>query len=134
MTLICGIPNAGKTTYAKRFENVINFDRVKGTNKQMRERVLEMVKENPSAVVEGVYHKAEDRRNLIKAAGSGKVIWLDTPTDECVRREKAYRKRPTLLVEACARHFEPPTLDEGWDEIIIIRGNDEQRINRQTED
>lgn len=134
MILICGIPNAGKTTYAKRFDNVINFDRVKGTNKQMRERVLEMVKENPSVVVEGVYHKAEDRINLIKASGGGKVIWLDTPTEVCVERELSYRKRPTLLVESCAKHFEPPTFDEGWDEIIIIRGNDEQCYYRQKQD
>lgn len=124
MILICGIPNAGKTTYAKRFDNVINFDRVKGTNRQMHERVLEMVKNNPSAVIEGVYNKAEDRKKLVQACGGGKVIWLNTPVDECIRREEAYRKRPILIVESCAKHFEPPTYDEGWDEIIIIGGDD----------
>ena len=124
MILICGIPNAGKTTYAKRFENVINFDRVKGTKVQMLERVLEMVKADPSVVVEGVYNKAEQRRQLVEAAGGGgTVVWLNTPVDECVRREEAYRKRPTILVEACAKHFEPPTYSEGWDEIIIIGDN-----------
>ena len=39
------------------------------------------------------------------------------------------------LVEYHARAFEPPALDEGWDEIIIMRGNDvAERICRQAED
>lgn len=131
MILICGIPNAGKTTFAKQFDNVINFDRVKGTNRQMRERVLEMVRDNPTAVVEGVYNKAEDRRNLVKASGGGIVIWLNTNVNECVRRELSYRKRPTHLVEACAKHFEPPTYDEGWDEIIIIEDNNDKGFSNK---
>lgn len=121
MILVCGIPNAGKTTYAKSLGEFIEFDRVGGTNAQMRVKVLDMVKENPSVIVEGVYGNAGDRRRLAEAAGGGKCIWLDTPVETCVEREESYRHRPTELVRACAKHFEPPTYDEGWDEIEIIR-------------
>ena len=30
MILICGIPNAGKTTYSQRYSDVIHFDEVRG--------------------------------------------------------------------------------------------------------
>lgn len=124
MRLICGIPNAGKTTYSKQFENVVEFDRVKGTNRQMREKVLEMVGENPDLTVEGVYGKAEDRRLLVNTAKGSRntCIWLDTPLETCVERENAYRHRSEHLVVCSHEHFEPPTYAEGWDEIIILRG------------
>lgn len=132
MILIIGIPNAGKTTYSKRYTNVVHFDSVMGTNQQMRERVIEMVKNAPDLVVEGVYDKASDRKKLVEAANvSSKCIWLDTPVETCLIREREYRKRPEGLVVLAHNSFEPPTFDEGWDEIIIIRGDNEQRINRK---
>ena len=124
MVLIIGIPNAGKTTYSKRYTNVVHFDSVLGTNKQMREKVVEMVRNDPHLVVEGVYDKAIDRKNLVEVANTpSKCIWLDTSMDICLKRERAYRKRPEDLVVLAHNAFEPPTLDEGWDEIIIIRGD-----------
>ena len=123
MILVCGIPNAGKTTYSKRFEGAVEFDRVGGTNRQMREKVLGMVRENHDLVVEGVYGKAADRRLLVEAAGGArnKCIWIDTPLETCVQRENEYRHRSEHLVVCSHEHFEPPTLDEGWDEIEVIR-------------
>ena len=122
MILVCGIPNAGKTTFSKQFGNVVEFDRVGGTNRQMREKVLGMVRENPNLVVEGVYGKAADRRLLVEAANGAynKCIWLDTPLETCVERENSYRRRPEHLVVLSHKHFESPTLDEGWDEIEVI--------------
>lgn len=123
MILICGIPNAGKTTFSKQFGNVVEFDRVGGTNRQMREKVLDMVRDNPNIVVEGVYGKAEDRKLLVEAANGAynKCIWLDTPLETCVERENAYRHRSEHLVICSHNHFEPPTPNEGWDEIEVIR-------------
>ena len=36
------------------------------------------------------------------------------------RREKKFRQRPDTIVTAHAKAFEPPTKEEGWDEIIVI--------------
>lgn len=83
-------------------------------------------------IIEGIYDTAERRKSLLNAfKGDGQKIcvWLDTPLDVIDGRFNP-KHRPHNLPHP----FEPPTLDEGWDEIIIIRGNDEQRINRQTED
>lgn len=133
MVLITGIPNAGKTTYSKKYDSVIHFDEVKG-GRHRRDKVIEAVQTDNSIVVEGVYEKADDRKRLVEASNERNVcIWIDTPLEECLSRERKYRHRGQHLVIWANEAYEPPTLSEGWDEIIIIRGNDEQRINRQTE-
>lgn len=125
--LICGLPRAGKTTYSKRFEKdyrVLHLDDYGGNiNGHMRcNRRADALKD---VVIEGVYNRAEWRKSLIIPHGDSykKCIWLDTPI-EVKRSRHGYSPH-------CEYDFEPPTLDEGWDEIIIIRGDDEQRISRQ---
>lgn len=125
--LICGIPNAGKTTYSEKYDNVIHLDdfRDLGSRKAFQEirRLLSRTKED--AVVEGVYGSAQLRKELLRACHhqDQKIcIWLDTDVAECIRRELAYRKRPIGIVYGHHHGFEPPSLEEGWDEIIHIEG------------
>ena len=128
MILITGIPNAGKTTYSQKYDNVIHFDEVKG-GRHRRDKVIESVKDDNILVVEGVYEKAKDRKALIDASNTHNTcIWIDTPLDVCLDREGKYRHRGKHLVIWADEAYEPPTLSEGWDEIIIIRGEHEQRI------
>ena len=131
-TLICGLPNAGKTTYSAQFDNVVHIDEV--ISNKRGAVVVEMIQSADDMCLEGVFPLA-DRRKMYREAYGGegtRCIWLDTPYEECVRRENRGRKE--IIFKNCLAFFEPPTLEEGWDEIIIIRGNNEQRINRQTED
>ena len=77
-------------------------------------------------VVEGIYDTAELRTELLnsyKGQGEKICVWLDTPLD--VIKSRFFHVPPKHPYP-----FEPPTLDEGWDEIIIIRGDDEQRISK----
>ena len=122
LTLICGLPRAGKTTYSERFDDVIHLDTF-GVYQGVIHRVRS---KNGDVVVEGVYHTRYNRECLVRAYGGVgcRCIWLDTP-QEVRRTRKGWCER-------CDYPFEPPTLEEGWDEIIIIRGDDEQRINRKT--
>lgn len=122
MILIIGIPNSGKTTYSSQFENVIHFDDVKGTNKQMREWVLDAVQKDNGLCVEGVYADPVDRKKLVEASNEKNTcIWLDTPLDVCLKREQEGRNRSDHLVIWAAEDFKPPTYEEGWDEIITIK-------------
>ena len=115
LTLICGLPNAGKTTYSQRFENVIHLDEERRTS-----AVCDKVRGMDEAVVEGGFNTAEKRGRLRSSYdGYTRLIWLDTPLDECIRRED--RGRPEFILRNAAKHFEPPTYDEGWDEIEVIR-------------
>ncbi|MBO7733980.1 MAG: hypothetical protein J6S67_15555 [Methanobrevibacter sp.] len=120
MILICGIPNAGKTTYSSLFKKVIHCDDVTGRNQLVK--IVAMVKDDPEICVEGVYEKAEDRKKLVDACSKkSKCIWLDTPLDECIKREINGRNRSVHMVQWSSEDFEPPTYDEGWDEIEVIK-------------
>lgn len=130
ITLICGVGRAGKTTYSQSFGKVIHLDSM-GTIPQRFVNVINALTDE-DVIVEGVYETSTLRAELLQAyKGKGSVcIWLDTP--EPLVRERL--KKDGIPISHKHFDFEPPTLSEGWDEIIIIRGNDEQRINRQTED
>lgn len=121
LTLICGLPRAGKTTYAERFDDVIHLD----TSGAYQGVIRRIKRKDGDIIVEGVYRLIRERKNLIDAYhGDGaKCIWLDTP-DEVRRSRKGWDK-------FCDKPFEPPTFEEGWDEIIVIRGDDYvERSNR----
>ena len=126
LTLICGLPRAGKTTYSKRYEGtckVVHLDDYGGGDKGHAQCTGAVTSDD--IVVEGIYHTARWRKNLIqKYSGDWKkCIWLDTPIEVKKKRHGYCAK--------CEYYFEPPTYDEGWDEIIVIRGDDnEQRSSR----
>ena len=116
-TLICGLPNAGKTTYSKRFENVLHLDdfprnKFLNCNKAVAESVGDVV-------VEGIYNLRIRRKKLLESVKDGKkvCIWIDTPTEECIRREDRGRQ-PHIVTQL---PMQPPTYEEGWDEIVVIR-------------
>lgn len=122
MILICGIPDAGKTTYSQRFPDVIHYDDVKG-GRRRRQLVIDMVRENPTICVEGVYGSAQDRSDLVMASNvENTCIWLNTPEDVCIERELNGRRRSMSghMIKWAAEEFEPPTYDEGWDKIEVI--------------
>lgn len=124
LTLICGIPNAGKTTYSQRYDNVIHLDDMPKASQFDRCKQLAS-QTSGDVVVEGVYVTSKKRKELVKACAdkSPRVcIWLDTPLEECRERERKYRNRPMMLVDKHNEILEAPTLDEGWDEIIVIKG------------
>ena len=116
LTLICGIPNAGKTTYSQKYDNVIHLDDVQRTSV-----ICEMVANEEDVCVEGAFLDSRRRRKIADAYKGKKVcIWLNTPLDECIAREN--RGRQKGLFRVCAEGFEPPTYAEGWDEIEVIHG------------
>lgn len=131
MILIIGIPNAGKTQYSLRYENVIHFDDVWSRN--VYQYLADEVKRNNDICIEGVLGKASNRKILVSESKTKNTcIWLDTPLEICLDRERSGRKRSDHLVIWANYEFEPPTLDEGWDEIVIIRGDDNvERISRE---
>lgn len=120
LLLICGYPNAGKTTYSQKFDNVIHLDDYKHPSKICKE-----VSTMTNVVVEGIYLTNKMRVQLLSAYQGKykKCIFLDVPLSECIKRET--RGRKSFVFENFAKSFEPPTLDEGWDEIVIIKNENE---------
>lgn len=122
LLLICGIPNAGKTTYSKRYDNVIHLDDMVGSNKFGQCNRIASAADG-DAVVEGVYITKHRRKELLEACAdkSPKIcVWLDAPLEECIRRERNYRKRPAFVVTSNHEMSQIPSLDEGWDKTVIV--------------
>lgn len=119
MILICGIPNAGKTTYANQYKDVTHYDDI---SKFKRKDRISFYK--TANIIEGIYNSVRSRKCILDVwsirKGQKICIWLNTPKEECIRREHNYRQRPDGLVLAHAQAFEPPTYAEGWDLIIIV--------------
>ena len=126
MVLICGIPNAGKTTFSKKYENVIHVDDFAKIRKERGDKKLTLgdfvAEASEDICVEGVMWRKANRESLVKRCGKKRkvCIWLDTPLEICIERETRGRSR--VFFEHEYAHFEPPTYSEGWDEIIIIHG------------
>lgn len=120
--LICGRSRAGKTTYSKQFEKVIHLDFCGGPLSCYDHALEKIADQQGDVIIEGVYNTAERRKALLNAyQGNDKklCIWLDTPLN--IIEERAKKSHMPVCIPTL---FEPPTLDEGWDEIIIIRGDD----------
>lgn len=121
LTLICGLPRAGKTTYAEQFDNVIHLDTSGAYN-----GVLNRLKcKSGDIIIEGVYHQAKQRKQIIQTYnGEGfKCIWINTPK-EIRQKRKGYDK-------FCDFPFEPPTYKQGWDQIIIIENDKETILDKE---
>lgn len=117
LTLICGLPNAGKTTYSQKFQNVLHADDYTNTDD-----LLKLVSKNIKNIcVEGIFMTHYSRKRLLNVYNGNKTkcIFIDTPLDICLKREN--RKRLLQVIRNCSDIFEPPTYSEGWDEIEIIK-------------
>ena len=112
ITLICGYPRAGKTTFSERFKKAIHLD-----TDGLYDGVLRKTKHRTDdVVVEGVYNRQRQRMALLSAyKGEGcRCIWIMTSKE--IRQQRTGRRIHDVP-------FEPPTYSEGWDVIIIIRSN-----------
>ena len=117
ITLICGRPRAGKTTYSKRFENVIHLDDSRFRSLEDRydwvlDRICGM---KGDVVIDGIYSTPEQRKKLLHSySGTGsKCIWIDTDINIISQRYGVFKRPPYP--------FTAPSYDEGWDEIIVIK-------------
>ena len=125
LTMICGLPNAGKTTFSKRFDNALHQDDIGAIS-----YIIDRIEQMDDVIIEGYFGRKNERDRVRKShKGYTKCIFLDISVEESIRRED--RNRHPQILRNASRSFEPPTLDEGWDEIVIIRGEYEQRYSRQ---
>lgn len=116
LTLICGRPRSGKTTYSQRYDcTVLHADYLQtwGVVRKIKE-----LPEDADVVVDGVYRHEEERLILLSAyKGSRKTcIWLDTPEEIRATRHGYHRFQN--------QPFDEPTLAEGWDTVMINRNGE----------
>ena len=133
--VICGIQGSGKTTLAKQL--VFKHDAVlysydtfpKGhcsndAHPVMYERMVQDLKKGKAIVCDDLNITKENRQTLLNALCSvefKKVLHImQTPLELCIKRnrKRGYGRLPDIVLRHCYEKYEPPTLDEGWDEII----------------
>lgn len=129
LIIFCGSPASGKTTLSKQIteeQNAIrlSFDEMHlFQHKELIPYIVETLQNNQNVVADAVFSRLSHRKLILDATKSINcrriLIYMNTPLEECVRRNA---QRPNPLPEFMVRDiyhtFEPPTLDEGWDEIL----------------
>lgn len=129
--LFCGTPGSGKTTRSKQMAEQHNAERISFDERHclrhidMIPPILEALTNEKNVVADSVFTRVKQRTAILDAIKDfpcKKVLMvMSTPLDECLRRNANRNNRlPDFVVEAIHQSFEQPTLEEGWDEIIVI--------------
>jgi predicted kinase len=95
---------------------------------RQRRVVAELLAKGRSVVVDNTNPGAEERAPLVAAARAAGVpvraVWIDTPPETCLERNAAREGRarvPLVGVHATLRRLVPPSLEEGFDRVDVVR-------------
>lgn len=128
--VMCGIPGSGKTTESRRLAEEygllrFSFDEMKCyTSHQFLQPVIAALLEGKNVIMDSTHLRKKGRKAILKAVANipcRKVcIFMNTPFNECLYRNANREARiPDMMMESIYKTTEKPTLEEGWDEIII---------------
>jgi tRNA uridine 5-carbamoylmethylation protein Kti12 len=139
--MISGIPGSGKTTLAHQLAeqhtaDVHSYDDLPGANtkesmdgsvkRAWLEAISADLKAGKSVVCDGLNLTRKDRKEVLSVVSDipcKKVLVVKVvPLETCLLRNAQRKARlPDFVLEQSARKLEPPTPDEGWDEILISK-------------
>ncbi len=140
--VMVGIPGSGKSTYAMKLQNEgavrVSLDDIrnklfeetgsKTESKVFSEGLKQMKKaldEGKDIVCDSTNVTPEKRKSYFKVAKQydAKIVavFVNTDKKECLERNskrEGNAKVPAVAIHTSAKRLTPPTLDEGFDEII----------------
>ena len=130
--VLCAPSGAGKTTFSYQLVEQYNtvrysFDEMKCfKHSDLIKPIIESINKGESVVVDALYSKIRFRKELLQAINNTNCkkicVYFKTSLEECLNRiakRSGCEKLPDFIVKDIYNRFEPPTLDEGWDEIIL---------------
>lgn len=130
--VMCGVPGSGKTTTSKKMAEEHGLERF--SFDEMRCFRLESfmlpaitaLEEGKSVVLDTVNLRVNVRKKVLQALADVPckkvVVYMDTPLDECIRRNAGREVHlPEHVIQSLYRSLQTPTLDEGWDEVQEVR-------------
>ena len=133
-TLICGVPNSGKTTYSKLFSPIYHSeDFFRGNYEQQFVDCNKFLSTlDFDFYIEGTYNTIAFRKELLEACKHHKYkqcIYREISLETSLKRERRGRCLSSLKI--AYKMLAPPTLDEGWEEIIVIHEDGTETIQKR---
>lgn len=130
LIILCGAPGSGKSTLSKKLAQEqtltrLSMDELKFLlHSELLPLVTKSLQSGKNVIVDALYTKLKWREAILEATKDFQckrtLIFVNTPLDECIRRNKGRENAlPDFVIEDIYNSIEPPTLDEGWDEIIL---------------
>ena len=133
--VMCGVPASGKTTFSKQLAETygltrFSYDEMRCFDlRDLMKPTIKALEEGQNVIVDNVNNRISGRKqilNYVLDISCKKIlIFMDTSLEECIKRN-SFRQYPLpdYFINGIHHALQPPTLDEGWDEIIVIN-NDE---------
>mgnify|MGYP003296289761 CR=1 FL=1 len=148
LIMLIGIPGSGKTTYSKELKvkydaEVISSDKVRQTYKGIDEKdvfptvyklCIEELKEGRNVIIDATHITPKVRKRSFDALDQYGInyekvaIYIETSVEECARRVEIRNQDPNELflpvdvVYSYGNNIIPPSKEEGFSEIHIIKG------------
>jgi predicted kinase len=136
LVVLVGLQGSGKSTWAGHnvagTHVVVSKDHwPNAPRREARQRrvVAELLADGHSVVVDNTSPAREDRAPLIAAARAAGVpvraVWVDTPLEVCLERNEGRSGRARVPVQgvlATRARLVPPSPDEGFDRVDVVRG------------
>ena len=130
-----GLQGAGKSTWVREHlastHAVVSKDhwpRAGAREARQRRVVAELLAAGRSIVVDNTNPSAEERAALVAAARAAGVpvraVWIDPPPEVSDERNAAREgpaRVPLVGLLATRARFTPPTRDEGFDRVDVVR-------------
>jgi predicted kinase len=142
MVVLAGLPGSGKSTYVERLgAPALSSDRIRGlladdeTDQTIHDRVFQTVRYllrqrieigRPVTYIDATNLTIEDRRPYLEMGRAHgcevEAVFFDVPLDVC-RERNALRRRvvPEDALAKMAAKLEPPTVQEGFARVTVIR-------------
>jgi predicted kinase len=139
--IFVGLPAAGKTSfYRERFATThdhVSKDLLRNNSRpdrRQQELIMKALAEGRSVVVDNTNATRAARSPLIaiaKAKGADVAAYY-FPTDarDALRRNRSRLGRervPDVAIFAVRKHLEPPSAEEGFDHLFVVRMNEDSR-------
>lgn len=139
--VLCGLPASGKTTLSQQLATehsakLYHYDEFKKgskpiESKQTHQRLYNQIKQDLlqgyDVVLDDLHTHLEWREPLLSAIQDipckKTLIVMMTPLEECIRRNaqrQGQARLPDSVIYHLSRRYQPPSLEEGWDDIQYI--------------
>lgn len=130
--VMCGVPGSGKSTFSRKFAEEKGLERFSFDEMQcfrlesFMRPAIEAMREGKSVILDTVNLRVNVRKKVLQAVENipcrKVVVYMDTSLEQCLYRNAHREARlQDCIIESTYKSLQKPTLDEGWDEIIIVK-------------